>query len=97
MFKKQLPIDIENFQEIIENNYYYADKTLLIKELLDNSNKAFLLTRPSGFGKTLALSMIQAFFEDTRDKNGKKVHTLHYFDGKGEYENYILPYIADNQ
>lgn len=58
-----LPIGIDNFQEIIENGYYYVDKTLFIKELLDMRGKVNLFTRPRRFGKSLNMSMIQCFFE----------------------------------
>ena len=82
MLKKRIPIGIENYKEMIERDYYYVDKTLLIKEVLDQWTKVFLLTRPRRFGKTLAQSMLQTFFEDVRDEKGNKIDTVHYFDGK---------------
>ncbi len=82
MLKRRLPFGIEDYREMIERDYYYVDKTLLIKELLDQWSKVFLLTRPRRFGKTLGLSTIQTFFEDTRDVSGNKVDNLHYFAGK---------------
>lgn len=66
--KKVIPIGIDNFKEIITGRYYYVDKTLLIKELLDLTGKVNLFTRPRRFGKTLNLSMLQAFFENTGDE-----------------------------
>lgn len=66
--KKVIPIGIDNFKEIITGGYYYVDKTLLIKELLDLTGKVNLFTRPRRFGKTLNLSMVQAFFENTGDE-----------------------------
>lgn len=66
--KKVIPIGIDNFKEIITGGYYYVDKTLLIKELLDLTGKVNLFTRPRRFGKTLNLSMLQAFFENTGDE-----------------------------
>ncbi len=60
--KKKLPIGISDFQEIIEDGYYYVDKSLLIKEI-DESGKVVLMTRPRRFGKTLNLSMLHYFFE----------------------------------
>lgn len=62
---KPLPIGVDDFQEIIQKDYYYVDKTLLIKELLDKKGKVNLFTRPRRFGKTLNMSMIQSFFEIT--------------------------------
>lgn len=58
---KPLPIGIDDFKKIRENNYYYIDKTLFIKEILDKSSEVKLFTRPRRFGKTLALSMLRYF------------------------------------
>ena len=65
--KKALPIGIDNFEDIIKTGYYYVDKTMLAKELLDLKGKVNLFTRPRRFGKTLNLSMLRYFFEDTGD------------------------------
>ena len=61
---KPLPIGVDNFEDMIINKYYYVDKTLMIKELLDLKGKVNLFTRPRRFGKSLNMSMIQYFFED---------------------------------
>lgn len=66
--KKTLPIGIENFEDLIKSGYYYVDKTWFIKELLDMKGKVNLFTRPRRFGKTLNLSMLRYFFEDTRNE-----------------------------
>ena len=63
--KKALPVGVDNFQKLITDGYYYTDKTLLIKELLDLKGEVNLFTRPRRFGKTLNLSMLRYFFEDT--------------------------------
>ena len=60
---KPLPIGIEDFREVIEQDYYYVDKTLFIKELLDMRGKVNLFTRPRRFGKTLNISMLRYFFD----------------------------------
>ncbi|MCI8723918.1 MAG: AAA family ATPase, partial [Ruminococcus sp.] len=65
--KNVLPIGIENFEEMLKSGYYYVDKTMFIKELLDLKGKVNLFTRPRRFGKTLNLSMLRYFFEDTGD------------------------------
>lgn len=65
---KTLPIGIDNFEKIISGNYYYVDKTWFIKELLDKKGEVNLFTRPRRFGKTLNISMLQYFFENTGDK-----------------------------
>ena len=61
--KKKLPIGIENFSEFFSEDFYYVDKTLFIKELLQNWGKVNLFTRPRRFGKTLNMSMLKCFFE----------------------------------
>ena len=65
--RKKLPIGIENFEEFSTENFYYADKTLFIKELLQNWGKVNLFTRPRRFGKTLNMSMLRCFFETGSD------------------------------
>ncbi len=65
--KKALPIGVDNFEKIRNEGYYYVDKTMLIKELLDLKGEVNLFTRPRRFGKTLNLSMLRYFFEDTGD------------------------------
>ena len=67
--KKKLPIGIENFAKLQAEDFYYVDKTMLIKELLDNWAEVNLFTRPRRFGKTLNMSMLKAFFELNGDKN----------------------------
>ena len=65
--KRALPVGVDNFEDIIRNEYCYIDKTMFIKELLDLKGKVNLFTRPRRFGKTLNLSMLRYFFEDTGD------------------------------
>ncbi|MGI6006024.1 MAG: AAA family ATPase [Ruminococcus sp.] len=61
--KKKLPIGIDGFEKIRTNVFYYVDKTLFIKELLQNWGEVNLFTRPRRFGKTLNMSMLKCFFE----------------------------------
>ena len=65
--RKKLPIGIENFEEFSVEDFYYVDKTLFIKELLQNWGKVNLFTRPRRFGKSLNMSMLKCFFEIGRD------------------------------
>ena len=92
MDKKQLPIGIDNFEMLITRGYYFVDKTLLIKDLLDNKAAVNLFTRPRRFGKTLNMSMLQYYFEDRRDEfTGEKIDNSYLFEGlniKGESEKY---------
>ena len=60
---KKLPIGIESFEKIRRDGFYYVDKTLFIKELLQNWGEVNLFTRPRRFGKSLNMSMLKSFFE----------------------------------
>ncbi len=72
--KKALPVGVENFEKLMTEKYYYVDKTLFIKELLDLKGEVNLFTRPRRFGKTLNLSMLRYFFADTRDTEKNARH-----------------------
>lgn len=63
MADKTIYIGSDDFCKIIDGGYYYVDKTLLIKQLLDKPSEAVLITRPRRFGKTLNMMMLKAFFE----------------------------------
>lgn len=71
--KKKLPIGIENFEKLRKEDFYYIDKTGLIRELLYNWGEVNLFTRPRRFGKSLNMSMLKCFFELGGDS--------HIFDG----------------
>lgn len=66
---KPIPVGIEDFKRIIDNGYYFIDKTMIIKELIDNGNAVTLFTRPRRFGKTLNMSMLRRFFERKDEDN----------------------------
>ena len=66
-----LPVGVENFEEIITKGYYYVDKTLLIKDLIDLRGKVNLFTRPRRFGKTLNMSMLRYFFEKSQEDRSR--------------------------
>lgn len=63
MANRMLPIGIESFEEIRTDNFYYVDKTDMIRELLENRAKVNLFTRPRRFGKSLNMDMLKEFFE----------------------------------
>ena len=64
---KKIPIGVEYFKKIIEENYYYVDKTKFIEDILNDGAQVKLFTRPRRFGKTLNMFMLKYFF-DVRDK-----------------------------
>src|SRR5947209_1615770 len=65
----KLPIGVSDFQELVKGKYIFADKSLFIKDIIEDSAKIILLTRPRRFGKTLNLSMLYYFLEHNQDKN----------------------------
>lgn len=65
--KKSLPIGNDEFADIRANNCYYVDKTLMIRDFIEMSDKVALIARPRRFGKTLNMTMIREFFDITKD------------------------------
>ena len=64
---KPLPIGVDNFKTLITKEYYFVDKTLFIRDLLNMKGEVNLFTRPRRFGKTLNMSMLRYFFELNED------------------------------
>ena len=64
---RRISTGTENFKELIDNNYYYVDKTMLIEDVI--SDKVMMYTRPRRFGKTLNLSMLYYFFSNQEKEN----------------------------
>ena len=91
MRKKAVPVGIEDFERIINEDYYYVDKTMLIEELLINRAPVTLFTRPRRFGKTLNMSMIKYFFDvKNKEENKKlfenlKISNSEYMSEQGKY------------
>lgn len=89
--KKRLPIGIDDFKTIIEENYYYVDKTKMIEELLNDGAGVTLFTRPRRFGKTLNMSMLNYFFNlKNGEENRKLFENLYisesrWMDKQGKY------------
>jgi hypothetical protein len=81
MDHKPLPIGVDDFEKLVTRGYYFVDKTMFVKELLDKKSDVNLFTRPRRFGKTLNMSMLQYFFEDARDYDGVKVDNSYLFEG----------------
>ncbi len=61
--RKRIPIGESDFKNLIEGNFYYVDKSLLIKEVIEDDSRVILLPRPRRFGKTLHMTMLRYFFE----------------------------------
>ena len=92
--KKQILTGAESFEKIIAGNYFYIDKTLFIKELLENNGEVTLITRPRRFGKTLNMSMLRHFFDINMD-SAALFDGLKIMEHKDIVENYLnkLPVI----
>ena len=88
---KKIPIGIDDFKKIRENNYYYIDKTNFIEEIGKNVGKTLLFTRPRRFGKTLNMSMLKYFFDIKNKEENKKlfqnlyIEKLDFFKEQGAY------------
>ncbi len=73
---KKLPIGISDYKKLIEGDYYYVDKTFLVKDLITVGGEVTLIPRPRRFGKTLNLSMLRYFFERTQENNDHLFHPM---------------------
>ena len=94
MEKKAIPVGIENFEDIIKDNYYYVDKSMLIEDILVNRAAVTLFTRPRRFGKTLNMSMIKYFFDvKNKDENKTLFENLKISDSKYMSEQGKYPVI----
>ncbi len=92
MAVKPIPIGVENFREIITSDYYYTDKTMLFRDLLDSGAKVSLFTRPRRFGKTLNMSMLRYFFEKTDEDNSYLFDGLKISKAGEKYMSYCGQY-----
>ncbi len=78
---KKIGTGYENYKEFIDEDMYYIDKTMLVKDVVEKGGKVTLFTRPRRFGKTLAISMLQTFFELEYDYDGNVIDKTRYFEG----------------
>lgn len=93
---KKIPIGTKSFSRLIEGNYYFVDKTLLIKEFLDRGSDVTLITRPRRFGKTMNMSMMAEFFDITKDSReifkGTKIMDTPYAGEINQYPTIFLSF-----
>ncbi len=90
--KKGIAIGVDDFKQIIEQGSYFVDKSLFIKEIIDDASSVKLITRPRRFGKTLNISMLKYFFEKNGEDNSHLFKNLNiwkagerYIDKQGKY------------
>nr|WP_241636107.1 AAA family ATPase [Fusobacterium gastrosuis] len=84
---KKIPIGISDFKEIIEDNYYYIDKTKLIDDLIKDGSKVKLFTRPRRFGKTLNMSMLNYFFDIVNAEENRKLFKDLYIENTDNFKH----------
>jgi len=63
----------DDFEKLLHKSNVFVDKSILLRELLDDGNDTLLITRPRRWGKSLNMSMMQKFFEIEVDKNGTQL------------------------
>ena len=85
---KPIPIGVEDFKELVNKGYYFVDKTLMIKDIIDIKSSVNLFTRPRRFGKTLNMSMIQRYFEKTEEDNSYLFEGLNISKAGDKYKEY---------
>ncbi len=91
---RQLPIGVDDFKKLRENCFYYVDKSLFIKDILDRRGEVNVFTRPRRFGKTLTLSMLKYYFEQKIDgqDNSPLFHGLEIMNAGEKYTRQMQQY-----
>jgi len=89
---KKLNLGNSDFKSIIENNNYFVDKSLFIKEVIDSQSQVLLLPRPRRFGKTLNLSMLKYFFEISQPENEQLFVNLKIWQTENEIKEKFAKY-----
>lgn len=93
---KAIPIGISDYRKLIQNDYYYVDKTLMIKEFLERKSQVTLVTRPRRFGKTINMSMMAEFFDITKDSKdifvGTQIMDTSYVSEMNQYPTIFISF-----
>lgn len=93
---KKIPIGTKSFSRLVEGNYYFVDKTLMIKEFLGRVTDVTLITRPRRFGKAINMSMMAEFFDITKDSKeifkGTKIMETPYAAEINQYPTIFISF-----
>lgn len=93
---KKIPTGIKSFRKLREENYYFVDKTRMIKYFLDRDSEVTLVTRPRRFGKTINMSMLSEFFDITKDSKeifkGTKIMDTPYASELNQYPTIFISF-----
>lgn len=96
MDMKKIPTGIKSFSKLREENYYFVDKTLMIKDFLERGSEVTLVTRPRRFGKTINMSMMSEFFDITKDSKeifkGTKIMDTPYASKINQYPTIFISF-----
>ncbi len=96
MKRKELNLGHSDFKDVIENNNYFVDKSLLIKEILKAQKSVLLLPRPRRFGKTLNLSMLRYFFDKNEQENKHLFKDLKIWQCENDIKKHCVKYPVIN-
>ena len=93
---KKIPTGIKSFRKLIKENYYFVDKTLMIKDFLNRGSEVTLVIRPRRFGKTINISMLSEFFDITKDSKeifkGTKIMDTPYASELNQYPTIFISF-----
>ena len=89
---KRQPIGIDDYKHIIDNDLYFVDKTLFIKEIIDDGAMVTLITRPRRFGKTLNMSLLKYYFEKVEEDNSYLFKDYKVWQQGEKYRNEFAKY-----
>lgn len=93
---KKIPTGIKSFRKLREENYYFVDKTLMIKDFLERGSEVTLITRPRRFGKTINMSMMSEFFDITKNSKeifkGTKIMDTPYVSELNQYPTIFISF-----
>ena len=92
MVSNGIGIGESDFKSLRIKNYYYIDKTMYIKDIIDNSSKVVLVTRPRRFGKTLNMSMLKYYFDCRQKDNRKLFNGLKIMEQEEKYTSKLGAY-----
>ena len=93
---KKIPTGIKSFRKLREGDYYFVDKTLMIKDFLESGSEVTLVTRPRRFGKTINMSILSEFFDITKDSKeifkGTKIMDTPYASELNQYPTIFISF-----
>ena len=93
---KKIPTGIKSFRKLRKENYYFVDKTRMIKDFLERGSEVTLVTRPRKFEKTINMSMLSEFFDITKDYKeifkGTKIMDTPYASELNQYPTIFISF-----